>query len=301
MNSLRIFFLLLMMLFFSESYTMNEDTVLMNLLPEGNPAMPVESEEIYTTNEELYNYINGGAELYLNYGFIKLAKRIYKLGEENEIKAEIFDLGSAENAFGVFSYSKDTVNSDIGQGAQYIGGSLIFWQDRYFVSIFTQRETPQSKEKAIQIGKKISQSIGKESSLPPVFHIMPGKSLVEGSTFFFHHHAWQNKFRYISNDNIFNINENVRALLNQYGKSENRYYLFLMEYPYSKKARKAFKKGTKHFSKALRKKQIIELEGEKWIGCDLRERLLIFVLDAPSRDKARYLLEKTAENYSKIK
>ncbi|MFW5944717.1 MAG: DUF6599 family protein [Bacteroidota bacterium] len=284
----------------SIGYTMREDKELMDLLPENTESLAVESEKIYETPESLYEYINGGAELYLNYGFRKMARRVYKTGDGNEINVELFDMILPKNAFGVFSYSKDTANTNIGQGAQYIGGSLIFWQDRYFVSISARKETSKIKEEILGIGQGISEAIGTTGELPPVFSIIPERSLVKSSKFYFHHHAWQNKYRYITNDNVFNIDDDVNALLNQYGSPQKRHYLLIVEYPDSKKARKALKKGKKKFSETLKGKRVGENDEGLWMGCEVKDQLLMFVVDAPGKEEATYLLDQTAENYTEI-
>ncbi|MBS3806156.1 MAG: hypothetical protein KGY60_01515 [Bacteroidales bacterium] len=279
---------------------MKDDTSLMGLLPGETHSLKLESEQIIQAREDFYAYINGGAELYLNYGFHKLAKRNYLFEETYELKAEVFDMGSPANAFGVFSYSKDTANIDLGQGGQQMGSSLIFWQDRYFVSIFAHQERDEIKDQMIRMGRSISKAIGKEGALPPVFKIIPEESLVSGSTFYFHHHAWQNKYRYISNDNVFNIDEHVHALLNQYGDPGNRYFFLMVEYPSVQSARKAYKKATGRILPYLRRHRTVENDRGEWMGCEVKDKLLMFVLDAPSRQKATYLLEQTAENYLRL-
>jgi len=292
--------LLLCLFISSEGFSMKSDTLLLNLLPAETSSLQVESEQIIETREDFYAYINGGAELYLNYGFRKLAKRNYLFEETYELKAEVFDMGSPANAFGVFSYSKDTSNLDLGQGGQQIGSSLIFWQNRYFVSIFAHQEQEEIKDEMIRMGRAISKAIGKEGALPDVFKAIPQKMLVAGSTFYFHHHAWQNKYRYISNDNVFHIDEHVHALLNQYGEPPNRYYLLMVEYPSVQSARKAYKKATGRILPYLREHSTAENEKGEWMGCEVKDKLLMFVLDAPSRQKATYLLEQTAENYLRL-
>lgn len=61
----------------------------------------VKRERVFT-GEGLYGYINGGADLYLEYGVYKLTARdlIYK-GEEYML--EIYELPSPEDAFGIYS------------------------------------------------------------------------------------------------------------------------------------------------------------------------------------------------------
>ena len=182
-----------------------------------------------------------------------------------------------------------------------LGGSLIFWQDRYFVSIFAKKETDAAKEEMLRMGREINEAIGTTGELPEVFQVIPERSIVKGSTFYFHHHAWQNKFRYISNDNIFNIDDHVHALLTQYGSPQNRYYLLIVEYPERKQARKAYKKGRKKFSDILKRKRVGQNEKRLWMGCDTQDQLLMFVIDAPSKEEATYLLDQTTENYTQIK
>jgi hypothetical protein len=278
-------------------YAMDGDTLLLGFMPGKSDNRVVEADKIFTTDYELYDYINGGAELYLNYGFKKLARRTYQLQDTNQIKAEIFDMGSPKNAFGVFSYAKSQENADIGQGGQYIGGSLIFWQTRYYISVFAQHENDMSVQEVWKIGKKISQAIGDTSGLPSVFYSIPQEKLVEGSTFYFHHHAWQNKFSYISNDNIFNINEKVLALLSQYGDPGHRYYLLLLEYPGKKEASKAIKKSASVLAEGLKKKKMVENEKGEWYGLHQEENLLIYVLESPDKKTVVHLINRCLEKY----
>ncbi len=291
---------ILFLLIATESFSMNEDTLLFSLMPDSS-FLPVESDRVYEKDYELYDYINGGAELYLNYGFKKLARRIYKFDGDNEIKAEIFDMSAPKNAYGVFSYASQEVNIGVGQGAQYMGGSLIFWQDRYYVSVFAREESEQTKKLVRQIGKMISSAIGKTGELPLIFHTIPEKSLVKESTFYFHHHAWQNKFRYISNDNIFNIDNEVDAILNQYGEPKNRYYLLMLQYPNKKAAKKAYRKGIQTLPAKLKNNDIIQDEDGKFLGVTLENNLLLYVFDAPEKEDVDYLLHQTRANYDKLK
>lgn len=277
---------------------MEEDTLLLGLFPGNSNLWEVESDTIYTSEFELYDYINGGAELYLNYGFKKLAKRVYRLKDQQEIKAEIFDLGDSRNAFGVFSNSKDEVNAEIGQGGQYVGGSLIFWQDRYFVSIFARKESQPVKETMMHMGTLISDAIGTTGELPAVLKILPKQDLDESSILYFHHPAWQNRYRFISNDNIFHIEENVHAILARYSRDQKNYVLLLIEYPMVKKARKGCTMGRKVLSKKFRFNNLIQDEQGLWMGYERKDRLLVFVFDIPTKRLAAEVLEKAVQNYS---
>ena len=56
------------------------------------------------SSESLYGYMNGGAELYLEYGFDRLAVIELKY-RDSDFKLEIFRMVNNESAFGIFSVS----------------------------------------------------------------------------------------------------------------------------------------------------------------------------------------------------
>jgi len=62
-------------------------------------------ETKYFNGNSLWGYINGGADLYLEYGFNKLTVHQFKLNKE-VIKIEIYEMLSNEAAFGIFSISR---------------------------------------------------------------------------------------------------------------------------------------------------------------------------------------------------
>ena len=94
------------------------------------PANPV----IYEGNA-LYEYIDGAAELYKAFDFIRAITFEYAADKEDTIKVDIFDMGGARGAFGVFAHGRETLAAEVGQGSEYGGGLLTFWKDRWFVSV----------------------------------------------------------------------------------------------------------------------------------------------------------------------
>lgn len=61
------------------------------------------SEKSYS-KESLFGYMNGGAELYLEYGFDRLVVTEIVAGE-SEFKAEIYKMNGEDEAFGIYSVS----------------------------------------------------------------------------------------------------------------------------------------------------------------------------------------------------
>ena len=84
--------------------------------------------EVYTP-DDLHRYINGGAELYISYRFETLIAQPY-VRDDDEIRLDVFDMGSSAGAFGVFSHSREAVDDFVAPDveSEYAGGLLTFWK-----------------------------------------------------------------------------------------------------------------------------------------------------------------------------
>lgn len=88
--------------------------------------------------ENLFEYINGAAEIYLSYDFHELIVAQYaKRGSESSLAIEIYDMGSATNGFGIYSAERYPENtfSPIGVQGYLEEGSLNFLVGRYYVKL----------------------------------------------------------------------------------------------------------------------------------------------------------------------
>lgn len=106
------------------------------LLPEGFESLT--AAESFNA-DTLYNKINGSAELYLSAGFVGLnCQRFASEGEQGDW-AEIFvyDMGSAANAFSVFSVQKraEAAGFDITRFAYKSGNAIFFARGKYYVEM----------------------------------------------------------------------------------------------------------------------------------------------------------------------
>ena len=123
--------------------------------------------EVYDP-ESLYHYINGGAELYISYQFISLISQSYWNEEEDEIKIDIFDMGSSQSAYGVFTHSRESIDTfvDANVESEYAVGLLTFWKGRYYVSILAYPETESRKLVVQQLARQIANQIQEKSNKP---------------------------------------------------------------------------------------------------------------------------------------
>ena len=80
--------------------------------------------------------MDGGADVYLLYDFQVLLHQDFKSGQA-ELSTDIFDMGSAEDAFGIYAAERSPSYRflDIGIEAYRSEGILNFLQDRYYIKL----------------------------------------------------------------------------------------------------------------------------------------------------------------------
>lgn len=251
-------------------------------------------DRIYTS-ENLFEYIDGGAELYLSYGLSAVYSRKYVLAGEPDITLDLFDMTSSENAFGVFSHSRETIDSTFGQGSQYTRGLLLFWKDRYYVSILSSPETDSSRTATFELARRIEAAIPRTGSLPDILEFLPRDSLVEESIRYFHHYVWLNSHYFIADENILHIDENTQAVLAKYGTPEERWYLLVVEYPSDMEARLARTEFVGKYLPEMDRRSVVQVEDSTWTGCRGSGSVLAVVFNAPSLEVAFKVLRSVEE------
>ncbi|MGB7297452.1 MAG: DUF6599 family protein [Candidatus Aminicenantales bacterium] len=237
----------------------------------------------------LFDYIDGGAELYISYNFKKLLAVRYTGTDEEEIIIDIFEMGNSHNAFGVFSHGRELEDGLVGQGSEYGGGLLTFWKDRYYISIMAYPETEKKKELVLDLGRKLAAAIPAKGALPPVLGLLPEQNLVRNSIRFFHHYIWLNSHFFIANENILQIDDATQAVLAKYKAGDETFHLLVALYPDEERANKAAASFLRHYLPDARE-GMAELPDGRWTGYRLKGRMLSIVFNAPDKDVlANYL------------
>ncbi|MFW6159649.1 MAG: DUF6599 family protein, partial [Acidobacteriota bacterium] len=179
--------LVLLWIFFMGTYlfsgNMEKEAELDSILPypEG---WQVSGEALRFHPENLFEYINGAAEIYLSYNFQELITAEYKEEESQaSVSVEIYDMGSTENAFGIYSAERFMDSNFIPIGLQgYIEeGVLNFLVDRFYVKLFCFEGGDNSEEIMKGFAREICQRIGRTGNWPEVLSFFPQKNLISNS------------------------------------------------------------------------------------------------------------------------
>ena len=74
-------------------------------------------EEMYESRA-IFDYIDGAGEVYLAYNFKNLIVRQFEKTGYPHIIAELYDMGSSNDAYGIFSFERQDEEAGIGQGSE---------------------------------------------------------------------------------------------------------------------------------------------------------------------------------------
>ncbi|MCJ7578616.1 MAG: hypothetical protein MUO91_09210, partial [candidate division Zixibacteria bacterium] len=251
--------------------------------------------EIYD-RKNLFDYMDGGAELYLAYDFQKLAVQRYLSDSrdsvtKNSLTVEIYQVNSSPDAYGLFSLDQDGETVELGQKGVYGYGLLRFWKDRFLVRILGSQDN--LKEIILKFGLEIDHKIKTEGKPPELLSKTPKDNQVPNSDHFFHKQIILNNLYFLSDKNILNLNDETDCLLADFKFDEQILKLLLIKYPDYKKAKDAYESFNKFYLKneASEKNKVIEIEEGKLVGMDLEKNYLLLVFEGKDKKTTLQLLD----------
>lgn len=196
--------------------------------------------------EDLFMYINGGADLYLEYGFDEVATGRYMNYLSNNILIDIYKMSSIDAAYGIFTLSSTSKGKPqmFGDQSYLYDYYLDLWKGPYFMRCTANNKDNGMIDTLIVFAKTIVSKIsinGKKPQLTQVFNL-PGFEITN--------------LKYITGiiglNNIFNFGHGSIAGFSEglYGKWQDK-FLFVFAYEDARKRREWFAsaKGKMQMSK----------------------------------------------------
>lgn len=134
--------------------------------------------------DTLYDYINGGAEVYLDLDFVKVGARDYliELEEETYFTLDVYDMEKPVNAFGIFSAERygDIPEVDVGVQGYMGGGALNFWCQRFYVKIRADDDSESVERILKKMAGLVAGKMGDPGRMPAQLELFPSKHRVKG-------------------------------------------------------------------------------------------------------------------------
>jgi len=220
------------------SYSNTQEIDLKKLLPGNNKIKGWKKQgktELFE-GESLYEYINGGAEIFHEYGFKKVLVQEYSDRDENSIMIEIFEMNSDENSYGIYSFRRDKSGElfDIGNGAIISSSYLFFWKANIYIVIYSFTEG--FKDPLFSFARFIAGKINDSGEIPKIMSYLPKTDILPASKKYIKGPIAFANQQFISRQDIFEINSSKEIALAEYVVNNINLKLFLINYTQIKNA-----------------------------------------------------------------
>jgi hypothetical protein len=282
-------------------------------------------------SKNIFKYMNGAGELYLSYRFRRLEVFDYVSDQQDNILVELYFMETSDDAFGLLSldWGGEPITFDgsaVRTGdpstissirALYGAGLLRIWSDTLYARVMASRETPESKQAVLALGKAITA----KRKIPPTPDLLNFLPLRINSAWklridrlsFFRSYLVLNSIYYVSHENILDLDITTEAVFAPYenisGRSDSRRcQLLLVKYQNNERALKALR----HFHDVYlpeyknevtadptdRNPSLFKLE-DGWLAYKLINQYLVMVFECPNEESAGKIIRENETNIKK--
>ena len=134
--------------------------------------------------DNLWDYINGQADFFIDYGFVRVDAAEYRNDQESSsVVLEVYRMGRPQEAFGIFAAERtsDDRPLEIGAGA-YLGANVLgFWQGEHYVKLTSFDEGPTIKTLLTGLAEAVSSRIPSRDHELEALLLFPDEGRVEAS------------------------------------------------------------------------------------------------------------------------
>jgi hypothetical protein len=125
--------------------------------------------------ENLYQYIDGAAELYLAYQCKQLGVLTYQNPQEQSINIEIYCFNGPDHAFGLYTQERSGYVGnfiDIGSQGYYEQGMLNFYKGAYYVKMMSY-QISDDESLMVNTGRLVADRLQGKAGLPVIMNSFP--------------------------------------------------------------------------------------------------------------------------------
>jgi hypothetical protein len=248
--------------------------------------------------ESLYEYINGGAEIYHEYGFEQVITQDYSNKAGESLSLEIFEMEDATAAYGIYTFKTGTTGKRISLGNQAVLESyyINLWQAQFVVTISAFSQSEEMQQILITFAEFVCEKLPTGGKPPEIINILPKENKVEGSLKYIEGKIALYNYYHFSGEDIFQVEKAVRQLY----KGDNLdYQLFIFKYQKVGKCQEIMQKA-ENFLKNSDDYKNCKKENDMIYCQDSKENLLlignkvhyiIIYVGTPTIEKAKEIMQ----------
>jgi hypothetical protein len=178
---------------------------------------PKGSPDIYTP-DNLFEYINGAADVYLSFDFQKLATVTFENNKKSSFTVDIYRHSNPKNGFGIYTQEKPQTGPFLAIGTQgyYEKGILNFLKGCYYVKLSGYDLGEQDETILTNAAQQVARKLDGDNQFPKVVNCFPEKGKIEHSE------------RYIAR-NFLGHSFLHSAFVADYQEKEKKFQVFIIE------------------------------------------------------------------------
>ena len=185
------------------------------------------------SDTELFEYMDGGAEIYRAFNFRKLAVRQFETSDSDLLVVELYMFKKPEDAYGMYHMLPDAEKIDVGSEGGYEIGVMRFWKGFFFCKVYiSDRNWESAKDLLIRTAKAVAEKIPEGGNPPEMVKIMPREDLKKGGIHYFYEYIALKNLLYITYSNILNLTGDTEVVMGEYSSMTAEDATFLaIKYP----------------------------------------------------------------------
>ena len=189
------------------------------------------SEVVKTYNtQSLFDLVDGQSESYFAYGFKQVQVQRYADEGGGRLNMEVWEVNDPASAFGLFSAYQTGQTAGIGvDSGLEKGRRLIFWQNRYYVVINAEQDTPDAD--LLAFGRTAADGLPKEGERPTLVMRLPQQGLENNGVLYFHEEISVQNDVWLGGSNVLGLSQKTNGVLGRYTLAGAKAVLILVEYP----------------------------------------------------------------------
>lgn len=221
--------------------------------------------------EDLFEYIDGGAEIYHEYGFRQVIVQDYLSKTGKSISLEIFEMSSPESAYGIYTFKTSSQGEvlRVGDDALLEGYYMNFWKGNFLITLTGFDEETETVKGLKTIARAVDGKIMARGKKPHLVSMLPQKSLLPLSVKYFRGNlGLYNAYSFFTQD-VFACREGIKA------NYKAGYSIYIIEYESIEECQKRFINVKKNFAESSRYNSFNPINDELFRVKDRKGRLIL--------------------------
>jgi hypothetical protein len=193
---------------------------LRRLLPADNevPGWTRSGAPQHYRGEKLFEMIDGGAEIYHEYGFSQVLRADYENKNGHTVTLEIYEMSDPAAAYGIYSFTSGNGGQSvaIGQEAMLSGYYLNFWKGNLFVTVIGSNSDQATVQGVLALAGMVARHYEPVAERPPLVNLLLAKPLPLTNPLYVRGDLGVMNSYVFDQENIFHVHEGVIGSADDY-------------------------------------------------------------------------------------